>query len=171
MIYCVKSFLEIKINTTGIRTAIKGFFNLVCHYNKCMGCLILVSKTKLKWVEMLFCSKKKLSLLWISFLIILLIFDMSGIDLLLFTSNLSPFLKVGFTLATLSTAGNFPWLKDRLISSVRGILIFFPYFLNIVVVILLGPLALWFFRCLIWDSILSDVMGLIKKDCSIWLFK
>ena len=80
MIYCVKSSLQIKINATGIQTAITGLFNLVCHFNKCMGCRMVVSKTKLKWVKKC-CSKKKLSLLWISFSISLLIFDMSDVAL------------------------------------------------------------------------------------------
>ena len=60
MISCAKSLLQIKINATDIQTAITGFFNLVCHFNKCMGCWIVVSKTKLKWVKNVVLFQKRI---------------------------------------------------------------------------------------------------------------
>ena len=80
---------------------------------------------------------------------ILLIFDISDIGLQLFTSNFTPFLKTGITLADLSCVGNFPSLKDKLIISASGTLRDFRKFLEILVGILFAPLALLFFRHLI----------------------
>ena len=68
MSYCVKTFLQIKINATGIQTAITGFFNLVFHFNKCMNCRVAVSKTKLKWVKKIVLFQKKIKSLMDQFL-------------------------------------------------------------------------------------------------------
>ena len=68
MIYCVKIFLQTKKNATGIQTAITGFFNLVCHFNKCMGCQMVISKTRLKWVKNIVLFQKRIKSLMDQFL-------------------------------------------------------------------------------------------------------
>ena len=74
-----------------------------------------------------------------------------------------PFLNTGIMLASLSESGNIPFLKERLISLSRGMLIAFENCFSDLVGMLLGPRVLPRLIVLITSSIsLGDVCVRMK---------